>query len=437
MKQQGVFEFKLEGTGEEITAHSGLALMAEYNHGIGLRELVSKHLRGPRSNRGIKPEVYVNLLLLLLQGGGRTLEDMRQLKQDTGLMKLIGETTIPTSDAIGNWLRRTGEEEEGAGLDKVARQIITRIMRREEEKEYTLDSDATAVSAEKAEAKRMYTGEKGYMPMVGFLAEKGLCIYDEFREGNESPSSDQREFYEACKARMPKGRRIARYRADSASYQAEVINALGKDTVEWTITAAQDVAVRETIKAIPHEAWHRPEEHSDYEIAETVHCMNGTKEAFRLTVKRIVIRQPEFWEEHHSPYKYHAIATNIDVEKMSAFAVLQWHNQRGQAENFNKEVKAGFGLERMPCGQFGANAVFFRIGILAYNLFIGFKRLSCPPSWHHHTISTFRWRLIQIAGRIIRHARQIILRVVTDPETLAVLRYIRKKTWQWECCGSG
>ena len=46
-----------------------------------------------------------------------------------------------------------------------------------------------------------------------------------------------------------------------------------------------------------------------------------------------------------------------------------WYNQRNRAENLNKEVKSGFGLERMPCGTFKANAVFFRLGIIAYNLY--------------------------------------------------------------------
>ena len=37
--QQTVFAFKIEKTKERLTAHGGLALMAEFNHGIGLREL--------------------------------------------------------------------------------------------------------------------------------------------------------------------------------------------------------------------------------------------------------------------------------------------------------------------------------------------------------------------------------------------------------------
>jgi hypothetical protein len=109
--------------------------------------------------------------------------------------------------------------------------------------------------------------------------------------------------------------------------------------------------------------------------------------------------------------------------------VLGWHNQRGQAENFNKELKNGLGLEQMPCGDSGANAVFFRIGVLAYNLFIGFKRLACPAAWASRTMATVRWKLVQVAGRILRHAWRVVLRLVLDAEALACWRAIRQRCW--------
>jgi hypothetical protein len=64
---------------------------------------------------------------------------------------------------------------------------------------------------------------------------------------------------------------------------------------------------------------------------------------------------------------------------------------------------------------------------MAYNLFIGFKRLSCPEAWWHHTIATFRWKLIQVAGRIVRHAGQMILRLLVDTEQFALFKSIRHK----------
>jgi hypothetical protein len=110
--------------------------------------------------------------------------------------------------------------------------------------------------------------------------------------------------------------------------------------------------------------------------------------------------------------------------------VLLWHNPRGQAENFNKELKRGFGMERMPCGESFANAVFFRIGVIAYNLFIGFKRLACPESWAHHTMATFRWKMVQIAGRIVRRSGQVFLRLVADVKKWELFNQIRCKCFE-------
>jgi hypothetical protein len=72
------------------------------------------------------------------------------------------------------------------------------------------------------------------------------------------------------------------------------------------------------------------------------------------------------------------------------------------------------------------NAVFFRIGVIAYNLFIGFKRLSCPESWMEQTIATLRWKMVQVAGRIVSHAGELVLKLMIDVEKLELFREIRK-----------
>ena len=91
-------------------------------------------------------------------------------------------------------------------------------------------------------------------------------------------------------------------------------------------------------------------------------------------------------------------------------------------------------MERMPCGQREANAVFFRIGVIAYNLFIGFKRLSCPESWIKHTIATFRWKTVQVAGRIVKHTGNIILKLAVDIERLELFKGIRRRAFELSLC---
>lgn len=103
------------------------------------------------------------------------------------------------------------------------------------------------------------------------------------------------------------------------------------------------------------------------------------------------------------------------------------HNQRGQAENFNKELRNGLGLEQLPCGESWAHAVLPRIGVLAYNLLIGFKRLVSPAAWASQTIAAVRRKLVQVAGRIPRQAGQVVLRLVLDAEALACRHTIRQR----------
>ena len=197
-----------------------------------------------------------------------------------------------------------------------------------------------------------------------------------------------------------------------------MINRCFTDHMLFTITADQDSAVRQAIKKIGEDEW-QPYER-DREIAETVHTMNHAKEAFRLIVQRWPKLQAELFDR--APYCYHVIATNREEP---AKDVVERHNQRGQAENFIKELKEGFGMDWMPCGESHANAVFFRIGVIAYNLFQAMKLLSLPPWWRTSTIATARWRLYQTAAQVVHHAHQALLKLAASGEKITLFRHIR------------
>ena len=207
--------------------------------------------------------------------------------------------------------------------------------------------------------------------------------------------------------------------------------------MKYAITADQDKAVKLVIVLIAEEDWKEPVRGCGYEIAETVHCMNETKRAFRLVIKREVKRQGKLFKGKEGQYFYHAVETNWLDEEKDTREVLEWHNQRGETENFNKELKIGLGMKRMPCGETHADAVFFRIGVIAYNLFIGFKRLFCPEFWVKQTIAIFRWEMVQVAGRIVRHAGETVLKLMIDLGKLELFRGIRKKSFELSLCPDG
>jgi hypothetical protein len=245
------------------------------------------------------------------------------------------------------------------------------------------------------------------MPMVGHIAENSLAIAHEFREGNAAPAAGNLEFVQACERNMPNGKKIRAVRADSAAYQADIFNYCEETHKVFAIGADQDAAVKTVIATIPEEEW---KTFRDGEIAETVHCMNKTNKAFRLIVMRRPREQDLF--EDNLPYRYHAIASNRPNE--DAAATMEWYSQRGDAsENRIKDLKVGFGMEYMPCGSFEANAVFFAIGALTYNLYLGFRSDALGSGWERSQVQTVRWRLFQTAGKIVRHGRQMFLKIST------------------------
>ena len=415
---QTVLPFRVEATDELLTANAGLALFGEFVRGLGLERWLRQEMPKPGSGRGYQATAYVTPLVLMLNGGGRSLEDMRTLKNDTALTRLLRIDPLPSTDALGDWLRRTGSGTGMASLSRLNQRICATRIRQTGITAHTLVGDASQIVAEKDAAQFTYKGEQGYMPMIGHLAEAGIILHEEFREGNVAPATANLEFIKACEARMPSGHRIAHVRLDSAGYQAGIFNDCEDSGKTFAIGARLDAPTFKAIDAIPDSAW---KQYADCAVAETLHSMNDTKKAFRLIVVKHT-RQAELFEDKP---RVHVIASNR-VE--STAATLVWYRQRGEvSENGIKELKIGFGMERMPCGQFEANAAFFRIGVIAHNLFMLFKHSALGTEWRRHQVTTVRWRLLHLPGKVVRHAGAWVLKVATD--VVELFRDIRAKSF--------
>ena len=253
-QRQGILPFRIVQSKEALVARGGLVLPYEMAKAMKLPEVIDRELPKPGSGHGYRPSKYVMGLVLMLHGGGKKLEDLREIKAEVSLRQLLELKDMPASSTVGDWLRRVGEDAKGLpGLARVGKHQVAEVLGRDARTEYTLDVDATVIEAGKEEAQWTYKKIKGYQPLLGFLFELGLILADEFRDGNIPAQAGAVEFLEQCQRMMPKGKRIGYYRADSASYQAEVINRCFADHILFTITADQDRAVREAIKSIGKE----------------------------------------------------------------------------------------------------------------------------------------------------------------------------------------
>jgi hypothetical protein len=228
---------------------------------------------------------------------------------------------------------------------------------------------------------------------------------------------------------MPKGKRIEEVLLDAEYYTNEVIDYLEAKGVRWAICVDKDSSVVEAIGEISEGGWrpYRTEDGvmTDREISETIHTTNRGKSAFRLVVLRWKDRQADLFRDR---YSYHCIATGM-IEERSEEVVWRY-NKRAHIENHIKEIKSGFGMDRMPSGEFLANAVHFGIGIMTYNLFIAQRLFVMPEPWRTKTIKSLRWLLIEVAGRLVRHGRRVILRVATSLDKYRIYLEMRRRIYE-------
>lgn len=53
------------------------------------------------------------------------------------------------------------------------------------------------------------------------------------------------------------------------------------------------------------------------------------------------------------------------------------------------------------------------------------------------TIGTFRWKIVQVAGRIVRQAVETVLKLMIDLEDLEMFKRIRRKCFELSLCPDG
>lgn len=424
MIKKNVLDFKLKRSEEKITARSGLALFYEFLSAFSLQSLINRIMPKTRSNHGFEAWEYVQPILLTLYGGGETLADTREVRNDEALRSICKIKNIPSESAVGDWLRRMGVRKGARCVAKINNEMLGKILQKMNITEITLINDPSMIKAEKRDAFMTYEGYKGYRPAMIIIQELGLIAHYEFRNGNDV--GRRCDFFKEVFDILPPTVKVKLVLMDSEFYDGDILSLLIRKKIDFAIAVAKDPSVMESIRQIKSNEWKQCKDKDgvglDKQYAETVHVMNTCHTSFRLVVWR--------WKDpkNLSSYCYHAVATNID-EKVPAQEIIWKYNSRSCGENDIKELKNGFGMHKMPCGDFAANSVYFGLGVLCHNLFIAQKYLTMPKEFHRKVIKSIRWILVEVPGKIVTTASKAVVEIVASVKKFEIFNQMRRKNY--------
>jgi len=392
-----------ELTDMPITALGGLPVVIDAAKVLGIDHLFNKYLHIKVRDNGYTEYELAMAVILTLLAGGESIEDADKIRMD----EVVSGKHFPHSTTVGDFLRRFTDEEQFEALTRVEDELNRQLLIQGDYGQLTLDADATIIKAEGKKRQGMgkaYNGIVGVQPFLLFAAEPGLLLAHDFRPANVHPGDGAVELIKHAQSVIPDRIKL-HFRSDSACYNKDVVTFCESEEMTFTITADMTAPLLAAIAELPEDAWHPEVSGQDEEVAQVYYQPTKWPHSYRY----IVVRKVKDKDMFGAVYKYRAVVTNI--ERGNPQWILKRHRRHANVENGIKELKSGFSLSVMPCLAYHANRAWFHLGVIAHNLFMAIKLLFLPAKWACHTIKTVRWRLINIGGVMVRHARRRVLKI--------------------------
>jgi hypothetical protein len=381
--------------------------------------------------------------------------------------------SVPSSSAVFRYLEKFHDREQESlrkpgkayipqsngglkGLCRVNKDLVGFVQNNRVEETATLDMDATLVETDKREAYFSYKGYRSYQPINTWWFEQGLMLHTEFRDGNVPAGFEQRRVLEEALPCLPKGVKKVRMRSDTAGYQHELLRYCDREDnkrcgrIDFTVGCDVTPDFKKAVGEIAEEDWKAlMKQERSGELRETArqwaevcfvpgavaHSKSNPEWRYIAIRERMqdqlmlpgMKRDLPFQtvEKDRVRYKLFGIVTNMDWEGQE---LIQWHYKRcGRSEQAHSVMKEDLAGGRMPSGDFGENAAWWWIMVLALNLNAALKCLVLGGKWVWKRMKAIRFYLINIPARVIERSRQLSLRLNAGDPAYGWLISIRAK----------
>ena len=423
--RQGILPFVIElGEREDVTARAGLTLVVETMRALGIDELARQELPAKRQ-RGFSPDQKLEALVTLIAAGGDRVEDIRILSEDKGLERLLGRA-YPSPDALLDFLGQFHDEEcwaerpaekkayvapESAplqALERINRELVRQGADRAASRA-TIDHDGTIIESHKRDAKLAYEGTRGYQPLLAVWAEEQLIVADEFRDGNVAGGEDPLSSVKRAFGNLPSWVRERYFRGDSASYFTPLLKYLVAEKAGFSISADMSKELRACCLAVPSTRWIEMETRvSDRVDLAEVEFTPGDWSKEAAPLRYVAIRFTPLQTDVFEPAapKYLAVVSNR--AEMTSEQLIRWHwGKAGTIEHVHRVLKDELGAGVMPSGRFGANAGWFRINALVFNILTVLKRRALPERFRDARPKRLRFEVFTVPGKLAVHQSRL------------------------------
>jgi hypothetical protein len=333
----------------------------------------------------------------------------------------------------------------------------------------TIDLDTTDVEVYGSKKRGVawnHQGQRVGRPHVAAWAETETVLAADLGDGTDDPRATAPGLLRRALACLPERARASgrvAMRADAGYFAGQLARAAHDAHIGFAIGAKRIAPLWRLLAGIADDAWHEAIEMDNAQVAVAQYCPDWWPANTRLLIRRVLLDPQQVSADPRSRrrrtlhpdqralpipelasagtiYAYSFILTNLDVTAPDkAAAVEHWHRHRTTVENIFRDGKLGAALRHLPSGYPQVNMAWMWGALLAATMAAWLHQLTAITVGEDilaghgvrggkAMIATLRWRLIAVPGRLIRHARHLVLRLPPGhyllPEILARLRQL-------------
>jgi DDE family transposase len=315
----------------------------------------------------------------------------------------------------------------------------------------TIDLDTTDVEVygrKKRGVAYNHQGQRVGRPHVAAWAETEIVLAADLGDGTDDPRATAPDLLRRALACLPAAARAGRVglRADAGYFAGQLARAAHDARIAFAIGAKRIAPLWRLLDGLAEDDWHDAIEMDNAQVAVAGYCPDWWPADTRLLIRRVLLDPEQISADPRSRrrrtlhpgqralpvpelagagpvYGYSFIMTNLDVSSPArAAAAEHWYRHRTTVENLFRDSKPGAALRHLPSGYPQVNLAWMWGALLAATMAAWLHQLTATARGedivHGHgvrggkaMIATLRWRLIAVPGRLIRHARHLILRL--------------------------
>ncbi|MGG3750321.1 IS1380 family transposase [Heyndrickxia faecalis] len=401
-------QIKLSNDGGSLSSDTGELIFREFDEKIGFSKTIARflHLKDERHYFIHSNEDLLRQKIYQIIAGYFEDDAADQLTNDPVFTKVVGKDALASQPSLSRFFSRF-DAESIAQLNQANQELLDKVHQFRESKALIIDLDSTHADTygkQESAAYNSHYGTVGFHPLVAFDGIMGDFLKARLRPGNVYTSNGVVDFVkpliEHYNEKFPET--LPFLRGDSGFAVPALYELCEEQSVYYVIRLKSNANLQRLADEL-----HPASTPTDTTKLECYYEESEYQAKSWSKPRKVIIQSVRPAGELFFTHSF--FVTNIAA--FSPQDIVKAYKKRGTMENYIKEAKNGFGLDKMSSHAFQMNEAKMMLSLLAYNLTNWLRTLCFPEGQQTMQIETIRTRIIKVASKLVKSGRSFYFKL--------------------------